>query len=316
MGRIARALAARLLQAVLVSLGVATLCFAAMHLLPGDLAMQVAAARYGDGRFGAAAVEAVRHSAGLDQPLAVQYWEWLRALASLDAGRSLVTGRPVWGELADRIGITLTVGGWALLLAVVAALPMGALAGWRPGGVLDRCVATGSALLASAPSFVVGALLVAGLAVNLGWFPVAGSDTPRHLVLPTVALALALVPGLAQVMRHGAAEASGSPYVAFARMRGVSPWRVTLQVAARPALLPVAAYLPVLAVQVVEGFVAIELVFNLDGIGRLLVRSVLARDIPLVAGAGILFALLLSALSLAGDVLLHWLNPLAAPVPA
>ncbi len=316
MGRIARTLSARLLQAVLVSLGVATLCFAAMHLLPGDLAMQVAAARYGDGRFGTAAVEAVRHSAGLDQPLAVQYWDWLRALASLDAGRSLVTGRPASEELADRIGVTLTVGGWALLLAIVAALPLGAAAGRRPGGLIDQCVSAGSALLASAPSFVVGALLVAWLSVHLGWFPVAGSDTPRHLVLPVLALALALVPGLAQVMRHGAAEASGSYYVAFARMRGVSPWQVALRVAARPALLPVAAYLPVLAVQAMEGFVAIELVFNLDGIGRLLVRSVLARDIPLVAATGILFALLLSVLNLAGDAMLHWLDPRAAPVPA
>ena len=106
---------------------------------------------------------------------------------------------------------------------VAPMLPVGAVSGRRPGGVIDRCVSAGSALLASAPSFVVGALLVAWLSVHLGWFPVAGSDTPRHLVLPVVALALALVPGLAQVMRHGAAEASGSLYVAFARMRGVTP---------------------------------------------------------------------------------------------
>lgn len=297
-----------------MSLGVATLCFAAVHSLPGDLALQVAAARYGDGRFGAAAVEQLRQTAGLDRSLPLQYAAWIGHLAQGDAGRSLVTDRPVSEELSGRLGITVTVGGLALLLAIVLAIPAGVAAGMRPGGAVDRCVAAGAALLSSVPSFVMGALLVAVLAIQMRWLPVSGDETPRHLVLPVIALALAMAPGLAHVMRHGAAEAGQSLYAAFARMRGIPAWRVALQVAARPALLPMAAYLPVLAVQAIEGFVAIELVFNLDGIGRLLVRSLLARDIPIVLGAGIMFAVLVSGVNLVGDLALRLLDGRPAAV--
>ncbi|MCQ4162379.1 ABC transporter permease subunit, partial [Roseomonas sp. GC11] len=115
--------------------------------------------------------------------------------------------------------------------------------------------------------------------------------------------------GLARVARHGVAEAAAGWPARFARMRGVPPWRVALRVVARPALLPVAAYLPLLAMQVVEGFLATELLFNLDGIGLLLLRALLARDIPVVAGLGLTFALLLALATLLAELLLRLLDP-------
>jgi len=299
----------RLLQAGLVALAVATLCFAALQAMPGDLALRVAAARYGEDRLDSAMIEDVRHAAGLDRPVLVQYADWLGAAATGRVGRSLVTDRPVLQEIAPRLRVTLLVGGLGALVALALAGPAGVAAGRWQGSRLDRALASAAALLAAVPSFVLGSLLVAVLAVRLHWLPVAGSDTASSLVLPSVALGCALAPGLSRVVRHGVAASLAAPYTRFARMRGVSRWRVALAIAARPALVPMLAYAPVLAMQLLEGFVAIELVFNLDGIGLLLVRSLLARDIPVVMTIGILVALLLAAVTAATDMALRLVDP-------
>jgi peptide/nickel transport system permease protein len=303
------AMAARLAQAGLVALAVATLCFASLQALPGDLAMRVAASRYGEDRVSAAMVDNLRHQAGLDRPVLIQYGDWLAAVATGELGTSLVTGRPVVAEIAPRLRVTALVGGLGVLAAFLLAVPAGIAAGRRPGSRTDRAVAMFAALLASTPSFVLGGALVAVLAVRLRWLPVAGDATPWHLVLPVVSLGCVLAPGLARVVRHAVAEALSAFPTSFARMRGVSHRQVALLIAGRSAMVPVAAYLPVLAMHVLEGFVAIELLFNLDGIGQLLVRALLARDIPVVAGIGIALAALLAASTLAADLVLHALDP-------
>lgn len=304
-----RAILSRMLQAGVVALAVASLCFVALQSLPGDLALRIAATRYGEDRMTAPMVDDLRRTAGLDRPVLVQYGAWLGRIATGDAGRSLLTGRPVQSEIAPRLRQTLLVGSLGALLALALATPAGIAAGVAPGSRLDRAVASVAALLASTPSFVLGSVLVAGLSVRLRWLPVAGDDTPWHFVLPVLALGAALTPGLALVVRHGVAGSVSAYYTTFARMLGVAPGRVALWVVARPALVPVVAYLPVLAMQFAEGFVAIELLFNLDGMGVLLVRSLLARDIPVVMGVGIALAGLLGVVTLLADLGLRVLDP-------
>jgi peptide/nickel transport system permease protein len=309
MGGLTRSLLERLAQAMIVALLVATACFAGLQALPGDLAMSAAAARYGDDRVSVANVEILRREAGLDRPILVQYAAWMTRFAGGDLGRSLLTGRPVTAELAPRLGVTLRVGGAAAVLALLLAVPLGVVAGLSPGGMLDRGIATFAALLASAPTFVAGTLLVAVLAIRLRWLPPTGNGTAAGLVLPAMTLALALLPGLARVTRHAVAGVALAPFTVFARMRGLSGWSVAWRIAARPALVPVAAYLPVLAMQLLEGFVTVELVFNLDGIGTLLVRALLGRDLPVVMGAGVAFVVLLMLANVVTDILLRLLDP-------
>ena len=288
---------------------VATICFAALQALPGDLALHAAAARYGDERITAANVGLLRQQAGLDRPLAAQYAAWIGRLAAGDPGRSLLTGRPVLRELAPRLALTLTVGGLAAGLALLLAIPMGIAAGLRLGGALDRIVLLVAAITASTPTFVAGTLLVALVAIRLQWLPTSGTGSPDHLILPAVTLALALLPGLSRVVRHAAAGVAQAPYTVFARMCGIPGPAIVLHVAARPALLPVVAYLPVLAMSLIEGFVTVELVFNLEGVGTLLVRALLGRDLPLVMGAGIAFVLLMAAANILTGLLLRVLDP-------
>jgi peptide/nickel transport system permease protein len=304
-----RPLASRLLQAGLVALAVGTLCFAALQALPGDLALRVAAARYGEDQLSNAMIDEVRHAAGLDRPVLVQYVNWLGALATGHVGRSLVTDRPVLEEIAPRLGITLLVGGLGMVVSLALAVPVGIAAGYWAGSRLDRALASAAALLASVPSFVLGSLFVAVLAVRLHWLPVAGNDTAASLILPALALGCAMAPGLSRCIRHGVALTAAAPYTRFARMRGVRRWRVFFSVAARPAIVPMLAYFPVLAMQFLEGFIAIELVFNLDGVGSLLVRSLLARDIPVVVTTGILLALMLAVVTTATDIAVRLVDP-------
>jgi peptide/nickel transport system permease protein len=309
MGVLAGFLLGRAVQAAVVSAMVATLCFLALHALPGDLALNVAAARYGDDRVTESNVELVRRQAGLDRPVLVQYASWIGRLAAGDPGRSLLTGRPVVAELTPMLAVTLGVGGLAATLAMLLALPMGAAAGLHPGGRFDRAVMIVAAMTASTPSFVAGTLLVAFISIHLRWLPSSGTGSLVYMILPATTLALALLPGLARVIRHAVAGVALAPYTVFARMRGVPVWRVALRVAARPALIPIVAYLPVVTMNLIEGFVTVELVFNLEGIGTLLVRSLLGRDLPVVMGAGIAFVLLMAAINTLTDLSLRLLDP-------
>ena len=309
MGGLIRAVLSRLVQAVIVALLVATACFAGLQALPGDVALSAAAARYGDDRVSAANVELLRRDAGLDRPILVQYAAWMGRLAGGDLGRSMLTGRKVVAELAPRLAVTLRIAGLAGGLALLLALPLGIAAGLRPGRLLDRAIAAFAALLASAPSFVAGTLLVAWLSIQLRWLPPTANGSVAGMVLPAITLALALLPGLARVIRHAVASVSRADYTVFARMRGIPLWSVAWHVAARPALVPVVAYLPVLAMHLLEGFVTVELVFNLDGIGTLLVKALLGRDMLVVMGAGMAFVGLLMVANMVADILLRLLDP-------
>ena len=308
MGDLIRTLLERLAQAGVVAVLVATACFAGLQALPGDLELSVAAARYGDDRVSAANVEIVRSEAGLDRPILVQYAAWMTRFAQADLGRSLLTGKTVTAELMPRLGVTLRIGGLAGGIALLMALPLGIAAGLSPGRWPDRGIAAFAAFLASAPSFVAGTLLIALFAIRLRLLPPVATGTAAGMVLPAATLALALLPGLARVVRHAVAGVARAPFTVFAQMRGVPAWSVAWHVAARPALVPVVAYLPVLAMHLLEGFVTVELVFNLDGIGTLLVRALLGRDLPVVMGASMAFVVLLMVANLVADILLRVLD--------
>lgn len=309
MGRLIRTVLSPLARAVIVAILVASACFAGLQALPGDLAFAAAAARYGDDRVSAGNVEILRREAGLDQPLAGQYGAWMQRLAQGDLGRSLLSGKPVVAELAPRLALTLRIGGLASLVALLLALPLGLAAGLAPGGPLDRAIAGLAALLASVPTFVAGTLLVACLSIRFRLVPSTADGSAAGLVLPVVTLALSLLPGLARVARHAVAGVVRSPFTNFARMRGLSLAAIAVHVAARPALVPIVAYLPVMAMHLLEGFITVELVFNIDGVGTLLVRALLGRDLPVVMGAGIAFVALLTIANVVTHLLLHGLDP-------
>ncbi|MGI4950568.1 MAG: ABC transporter permease [Janthinobacterium lividum] len=306
---VAGTLARRLLQAVLVALIVAALCFLLMRVLPGDLAYRVAAGRYGYDLVSAAAAESVRAELGLDRPVLVQFAAWIGALARFDLGTSMVSGRSVAVEVAVQLEYTILLAVGAILVTLVLGPVFGLLSGLRPGGVLDRAGLLLAAVLRAMPSFVTGLLLMIVLAARLNWLPAAGFRGAATIVLPSLSLGLCLAAITARVARDATVTAMRSPAVAFARQNGLSLPQTVWQHVIVNAAVPVVTHLGVQAVLLVEGVVVVETLFSWPGIGHALVHAVLGRDIPVVQGMALALGLMFVALNTAIDLLVLAIDP-------
>ncbi len=300
--------ARRAFQAVASTVLIGVLCFFMVRSLPGDMAVRIAAGRYGYDLVGNGAADAVRAELGLDRPLASALLAWLGDLAHLDLGRSMVSGEPVLAEVAYHLGATIELSIAALAFGVAIGLPVGCRAALHAGGWVDRTTVAWAVLGRGLPPFLVALLLMLVVAVGMGALPVAGDETASSLLLPALTLGIILSAGLARVVRNALRDALLSPSFEFARTKGLSDFDALLRHGVRNAALPVVAYLGFQAVFLVEGAIVVETVFAWPGIGHALVHAVFGRDVPLIQGTalcmGLLFVTfntLVDALSLAID---------------
>ena len=299
-----RFLARRLVLTIPVLLGVATLVFSLIHLIPGDpaQAMLGEAAPQSD-------VEELRRQLGLDRPLVEQYALFLGGLVKGDLGTSLRTGMPVTEQIVERMPATFELAAAAMLVAILFSMPLGIAAAVRRGTVVDHAAMTVSLAGVSVPNFWLGPLLAIVFAVELGWLPVSGRGTGAHLVLPAVSLGAALAAILARMTRATMLEELREPYVQAARARGVSRSRAVMRHAFRNSLIPVVTLVGLQFGAVLTGAVITETIFAWPGIGRLLIQSIGFRDYPLVQGCILLIALTYVAVNLITDMLYGVLDP-------
>ena len=299
-----RFLARRLVLTIPVLLGVATLVFSLIHLIPGDpaQAMLGEAAPQSD-------VEELRRQLGLDRPLVQQYAAFLAGLVKGDLGTSLRTGLPVTEQIVERMPATFELAAAAMLVAILFSMPLGIAAAVRRGTVVDHAAMTVSLAGVSVPNFWLGPLLAIVFAVELGWLPVSGRGTWAHLVLPAVSLGAALAAILARMTRATMLEELREPYVQAARARGVSRSRAVMRHAFRNSLIPVVTLVGLQFGAVLTGAVITETIFAWPGIGRLLIQSIGFRDYPLVQGCILLIALTYVAVNLLTDMLYGVLDP-------
>jgi ABC-type dipeptide/oligopeptide/nickel transport system permease component len=299
-----RYLARRVALTVPVLLGVATLVFSLIHLIPGDPAQ----AMLGESA-PQAEVDELRRRLGLDRPLVEQYVAFLGDAVRGDLGRSLRTGAPVTEALLERVPATLELAVAAMLIAVGVAMPLGiAAAVWR-GTAIDHAAMTLALSGISVPNFWLGPLLAIVFAVELGWLPVAGRGTPAHLVLPAVSLGAALAAILARMSRATLLEELRETYVQAARARGASRTRAILRHAFRNSLIPVVTLIGLQFGAVLTGAVITETIFAWPGIGRLLIQSIGFRDYPLVQGCILLIAVTYVGVNLLTDLVYGVLDP-------
>jgi peptide/nickel transport system permease protein len=306
---LANRLARLLLQVVFVLLVVGTLCFVMAEWLPGDAAYRIAAGRYGYDVVNTEIAEAVRTELGLDRPIWVRWNEWLLQLVQGQLGQSMVLGDPVLQLISYQLGHTLWLSLVAWLMAVGLGLSLGLWTAVYPNGWLRRTVDTINTVLRASPSFLLGVVLSTLLAVELGWFPVAGHEDASHVFLPALTLALALCPGFTQVVRDAALKLLYSDAFEFAQVKGL-PLRAALWRHAMPhTLLATLAYAGVQLVLLIEGMVVVETLFAWPGIGHALVHAVIARDVPMIQGTALTMALLFVLLSGLVDLLLYAMDP-------
>lgn len=303
----------RLGSAVLTLLLVCVAVFSLIHLAPGSALDE---SSDGDG-FHHLTVEArqeLRRIYRLDRPIPIQFGLWLGDLARGDLGRSFKDRQPVARKIAERLGVTMTLNGLALLLMIGISVPLGTLAAWRPGSRLDRWTATGLYALYAIPSFWAGLLLQNFLAVRLGWLPVAGGisadaeqlpilgrflDEMAHLVLPVLTLSYGGIAYLSRFVRATLLEQVGGETLLAVRARGLSRWVALWRHGFRLAAVPMLTLAGFLLPALVSGSVIVEALFSLQGVGRLFVDAAYQRDVPVLMG----LTLVSAAATLLGIVL-------------
>jgi ABC-type dipeptide/oligopeptide/nickel transport system permease component len=299
-----RFLARRVVLTIPVLLGVATLVFSLIHLIPGDpaQAMLGEAAAQAD-------VDALRQRLGLDQPLLQQYATFLRGVVAGDLGTSLRTGDPVTAQLLARLPATAELAAAAMLVAIACSIPLGIVAAvWR-GTAVDYGAMTLALTGISVPNFWLGPLMAILFSVELGWLPVSGRGTFAHLVLPAVSLGAGLAAILARMTRATLLEELREQYVVAARARGASRARAVVRHAFRNSLIPIVTLLGLQFGAVLTGAVITETIFSWPGVGRLLIQSIGFRDYPMVQGCILLIAITYVGVNLLTDLLYGVLDP-------
>jgi peptide/nickel transport system permease protein len=277
----------RVLSAIPVMGVVALFVFLLLRLTPGDPAAILA----GDNAT-PEQLERIRISLGLNQPLYTQFFTWIGSLLQGDLGTSLSSNQPVLKLIGQRIEPSIAVAIATIVVSVVIAVPLGVIAAWKRGTLIDRLVMGLSVIGFSVPVFVIGYVLIQIFAIELRWLPVQGYRSIaagfgpffERLILPTVTLSFIYVALIARMTRASMLDVLGEDYVRTARAKGIGEAGVLLRHGLRNAAIPVITVIGTGFALLISGVVVTESVFNLPGIGRLTVDAVLSRDYPVIQG--------------------------------
>ena len=299
-----RYLIRRILLTIPVLLGVATLVFSLIHLVPGDPAQSM----LGESA-SASDVADLRARLGLDRPFWEQYLRFMSGLVRGDLGTSFRTSQPVLSSIWERVPATVELALAAMLVAIFVAVPLGIVAAVRRGTFADYTAMTVALAGISIPNFWLGPMLAIIFAVALGWLPVSGRGGWESLILPAISLGAALAAILARMTRASLLEELRELYVRAARARGVSRSRAILGHALRNSLIPLVTILGLQFGAVLTGAVITETIFAWPGVGRLLIQSISFRDYPLVQGCILLIAITYVTVNLITDLLYGVLDP-------
>jgi ABC-type dipeptide/oligopeptide/nickel transport system permease component len=294
----------RILIAIPTVLGVATISFLLMHLIPGDPARVIAGPTAT-----AADVARLRHQLGLDLPGWQQYLHFMGNLLQLNLGTSARTGQPVLQEIADRAPYTLEIALISIVIAIVVGVALGVIAATRRNTVVDMLISALAVVGVSMPVYWLGLLLIIFFAVDLHLLPAAGATSPLGFVLPSLSLAVFSIGFIARQARSAMLEVLGLDYVRTARAKGSSRASVLLRHALRNALLPIVTIIGLQFGSLLGGAILTETIYGWPGMGRLLYDSISSSDFATVQGTVFVFAVALIIVNLLTDLLYAYVDP-------
>jgi len=302
----------RLASTVLVMGIVAVFVFLLLHLSPGDPAAIIA----GDNASGEQ-IAGIRKQLGLDDPLPVQFFRWVTAVLQGDLGISIFSNEPVLKLITQRVEPTLSLALTTITVAVTLAVSFGVLAAWKVGTAIDRSLMVLSVIGFSVPVFVVGYMLIYVFSINLRWLPVQGYSPIaqgigpwfERLILPSIALGLAYVALIARITRTSMLEVLAEDYIRTARAKGVATRSMLLKHALKNAGVPIVTVIGIGVALLIGGVVITETVFNIPGIGRLVVDAISKRDYPIIQGVILIFSGVYVLVNLAVDLSYTVLDP-------
>lgn len=294
----------RLLQSLLILLGVSMITFVLLYWLPADPVRQIA------GRSATAqTVQNIREQLGLDQPLVVQYWRYLGNLLQGDLGRSYLQRTEVSTLIMSRLPASLLLMAGAIFAELLIGLSMGVIAALRRGSRTDQVLMIVSFVGVSAPQFVVGLLLLYVFAVQLHWFPIGGYGTFSHLVLPAMTMGILGSGWYSRMMRSSMIDVLRQDFVRTARAKGLTRRRIILGHALPNAILPIIAMIGIDVGIFMGGIVVVESVFGWPGIGQLAWQAIQRVDIPIIMGVTLVSATAIVIGNLVADIISLLVDP-------
>lgn len=311
----------RLLAMIPMIFGITLISFAVIHLAPGkptDMLTQM------NPKISAQARERLEKLYGLDKPVHIQYFSWLRRLVRFDFGRSFADDRPVAEKIRERIPITILINVLSIFLILIVAIPVGVISAVKRGSWFDKATTIFVFLGFATPSFWLALLLMLLFGVNLGWLPLSGIkslefdqfffwekvwDVSRHLILPVFVSAFGGLAGLSRYMRSNMLGVINQDYIRTARAKGLSEREVIFKHALRNAILPVITILGLSVPALIGGSVIFESIFAIPGMGRLFFDSVMARDYPVIMGVLVIGAVLTLLGNLLADISYSYVDP-------
>ena len=289
---------------VLTLLGATIVIFSMLHLAPGDpIDLIVGPNVTPEVR------ENIRHQYGLDRPLAVQYFSFMKSLLRGDLGESIIQHKPVSELIAERFFVTLELSLTALFISFLISIPIGIKAALKRNTVTDYALMALSLIGISMPTFWFGLMLLYIVAFKLRFFPISGYGTWRHLFLPALTIGITDAALLARMVRSSMLEVIRQDYIRTARSKGLPERVVINRHALRNALIPIITLLGLRIGWVVGGSVVVEIVFARPGLGRLMVDSILARDYPVVQGVMVVLTTCIILGNLVADILYAVVDP-------
>jgi ABC-type dipeptide/oligopeptide/nickel transport system permease component len=303
--------ARRLLFSIPVFLGVVTIVFFVVRVIPGDPAV----AALGD-YASKEAVEALRTRMGLNDPLLVQYGRFLMDLARGDLGKSMITSVPIRDQVAHALPYSLELTGLAILIGVSLGVPIGAYTAVRRNRLADYVGRVLALTGLSVPAFYLGILLTLLVAIQLGWLPAIGGgdrsdprDIARHVILPALTLGLVMTASVARLSRSAMLSVVSQDYVRTARAKGLREWLVLSRHALRSALLPIVSVIGVWAVSLIGDSVTVEVVFARPGLGKMMVGAILQRDYTALQSVMVVYTGVVVLINLLTDLVYGWVDP-------
>lgn len=302
----------RALALVPVLAVVSVVTFGLIHFMPGDAAAAMLGPEASQEQ-----IDALRESLGLNEPIWMQFWTWLTAALTGDLGTSIFMGRPVTEILMDALGPTIHLALQAQLLAILIGVPAGILAAKKQGTGVDQGVMVGALMGISVPSFLLGLFLMLLFGVILGWLPVAGyrpigdgvGESLRYLALPTIALGAMQAALIARMTRTAMLDTFGKNYMKTAKAKGLKSSVSLYKHALRNASLPILTTIGQTLGSLIAGAAVVETVFNIPGIGQLIVNSVDRRDVVVIQGVVLMIAVSYVLINFLVDILYSVLDP-------
>ena len=294
----------RILQTVIVLLGVTLVTFIAVNVVPGD-PVAVMLQKKAD----AATIERIRNQMGLNDPLPAQYVRFVRNAVLGDFGNSFFQKKPVIELIVKGFAVTGNLAVWVLLFAITLGIIMGTLSAVFHGKLADRVIMLISTLGMAAPSFWLAIILQLLFGLTLKWLPISGLRQPTAYIMPSVALGMIYAASIARLVRTNILDALTQDYIRTARSKGVGEFFIVMKHAFKNAAIPILTYLGTLIKSILGGSVLVETIFSINGLGKLLVEAIMKRDIPIIQGCTVYIAVVFVIANLLIDLLYGLFDP-------